>query len=624
MCGSVVITKVAQSLRSVVGMGFLMLFRIFSFVVLLVLALISMPSFGEDVADPRLEQLITIESTDARLHKVLEEISEKTGVRVYAGSNSKDWAVRDIPVVVCAKDVPLGKLLKAIAESAHLIFSSETAGDKKVYRIWRDKKTERAISDYFSARRKAAFEIAKWNWDAAARFKDISQSAFDIPKNDIWSRKMLADSFAKEVSRLISLLGVDVRDRVLAGERVHLKLSESSGVMKSAISDFLRASWQNSYANSLPYSEEWSIPTQDDYSAAVITIAASGVGSSSRDINSVPSVYINVSGQVPFSGYSIDTLASLVRRAKDTGLSNPPEMPKLPDVEQSDFSGDFWKKKISLEMPKDKKPLTYADLAVAIAKAAGCAIVFEDYHSHKYEANTESHFVKDVPLSSALFANWHIAWKLDSESGIIIGRDRDWIGCQSKLIPESLLNRLQELVDGSGAMLDDVTPLANYDEQAQMEWITQSRRLSCLGMPFSGDDRQLWAFYDSLTPQGKAQARSDTGLPLAVFNLEALSAIFAERNRARDLGYDNLDDPEYAAKRRYWEIPSDPMLIAGFVLRVRSNEYEVQAGRKVAYYNMEISGDREGGRFSVTLSGPGMQFPVYSPKRIEELFKKIN
>jgi len=601
-----------------------MFFRVILSAFAIILSIGSMPLFGEDSADPRLDQLVTIESTDARLYAVLEEISRKTGVRVYAGSNSKDWKVRDIPIVVCAKDVPLGKLLKAIAESTHLILSSEVVNDKKVYRIWRDKKSERAMTDYFSERREVALKLAKWSWDAAAKFKDIPQSSFDIPQNDIWSRKMLTDAFAKETSRLIALLGTDVRDRVLAGEKVRLRLSDSSGAMKAAISDFLRASWQSSYANSLPYSEDWSIPTQEDYSSAVIVIGASGLVTFSKDFNSIPSVYINVFGSIPFSGYGVDTLSSLVRRAKNTGLPNPPEMPKLPDLEQSDFSNDFWKTKISLEAPKDKKPLTYADLAVAVAKAAGCTIVFEDYHSHKHEANTESRFVKDTTLSAALLGNCHIAWKLDPESKIIIGRDRDWIACQSRLIPESLLNRLQKLVDGSGALLDDVTPLANYDEQAQMEWITQSRSLGCLGMPFSGDDRLLWAFYDSLTPQAKSQALSEAGLPLAGFNIEALSAMFAERNRARDSDYVNPDDPDYIAKRRYWEIPSDPSLIPGFVLRVRSNEYEIQAGRKASYYNLEISGVREGGAFSVTLSGPGMQFPVYSLKRTQELFKKPN
>ena len=54
-----------------------------------------------------------------RLKTVIEDLSSTTGVKISCGKTKDDWRVRDIPVVVCVKDMPLGKVLRAIADATH-------------------------------------------------------------------------------------------------------------------------------------------------------------------------------------------------------------------------------------------------------------------------------------------------------------------------------------------------------------------------------------------------------------------------------------------------------------------------------------------------------------------------
>ena len=63
-------------------------------------------------SDARLAQPVSCESGYKRLHYVIEDLAAKTGVSIRCGSNNQDWQVRDLPVVVSAREIPLGKLLE--------------------------------------------------------------------------------------------------------------------------------------------------------------------------------------------------------------------------------------------------------------------------------------------------------------------------------------------------------------------------------------------------------------------------------------------------------------------------------------------------------------------------------
>lgn len=69
--------------------------------------------------DARMTRKITYFSGRTRLHYVTEGIARQTGVTIRCGKDKNDWPVRDLPITVCANDIPAGKLLQAVADATH-------------------------------------------------------------------------------------------------------------------------------------------------------------------------------------------------------------------------------------------------------------------------------------------------------------------------------------------------------------------------------------------------------------------------------------------------------------------------------------------------------------------------
>lgn len=558
--------------------------------------------------DQKLAQPVSIEAPYARLHAVLDELTRKSGVTIHCGKNKKDWQVRDIPVIVCAKDVPLGKLLKAIAESTHLLFSSETIGDHKVYRIWRDRKRELEMTSYEDKQHTAAVAIGKWEWDLAQKFQHTPATAFELPADYTWLRKAMQDPMARETSKIISLLGTDVRDKVLAGEQVKLNVRDASPQLKTALTSFLKASWTSAYTNNAPQSSSWTSPETEDYDKSSVII-----GSASNNNEHMP-IYINSIGPIPFNGYSLSTLTSLMSYAKKIDLPKRPDVPEPPNAKSTEDKSEVWQAKLDLEAPKGRDYALFGEALSAASEATGYAVVCEDFRSHQSNFNSKDIFKAGTTVRNVLFSRSFVSWNIDDDTKIISGSERNWVGLHRSLIPEAILIKLKVKLDSTGVELDDACCLANYSNQAIQEWIATSRDLNVLGMPFSTQDKQLWAFYDSLSPSDKARVLSDEGLPLADFDPNWFSQQFADRNKRTQPVYINSD----YALTQYGELSTDLNAIATMSIRIKNAPISF-ADASIHIPQMEIM-YRINGNISRTLIGsPGLSFPKYSAKRKAEL-----
>ena len=176
---------------------------------------LSSEQIPQTVVDTRLNQKITYTATGKRLQAVLEEISDISGVGVNCGINRSDWRVRDLPLVVIVKDISLGKLLRTIADSTHLLLSSYKAKDKLIYRIWRDKSRKKQLDDYFQNQRNTKLAQINWEWDAWVKLGQM-------PEPDIRNRlsKQTAGKPAEmekiiSTAKLMTLLPNDTRERML-------------------------------------------------------------------------------------------------------------------------------------------------------------------------------------------------------------------------------------------------------------------------------------------------------------------------------------------------------------------------------------------------------------------------
>lgn len=184
------------------------------------------PAAAKQEADPRLDRKLTYLGGYKRLSAVAEDLTRLTGVTVRAGSSAKNWQVRDIPVVVCSQDLPLGKLLNAIADATHNRFVREDkeAGEKPIYRIVRDKIVQDRIDGIDQERERQVSERAKWAWDTLAQFATAPEKLKLQPGVPDAAER---ESGLRLTAKAIGALGTAVRDKAVAGEQVLVRTKDS-------------------------------------------------------------------------------------------------------------------------------------------------------------------------------------------------------------------------------------------------------------------------------------------------------------------------------------------------------------------------------------------------------------
>ncbi len=205
------------------------------------------PPPAESKPDERLALKVTCQLTGKRLHTVIDELSRVTGVAIRCGKSKDDWQVRDLPLVVCAKDVPLGALLKSIASATHLLLSSYRSEDgAHSYRIWRDASREKQLSDYFEKRKQAGLAKANWEWDAWAALGAVTDSQLqaDPPKASGYESKSVTR--VREFSKVMASLTPEQKQAVFSGERLRLRVGKLPPAVAAPIESMYR-DWHESY-----------------------------------------------------------------------------------------------------------------------------------------------------------------------------------------------------------------------------------------------------------------------------------------------------------------------------------------------------------------------------------------
>ena len=343
------------------------------------------PVTSNDDIDKRLAQKITYDSGYKRLHVVADDIAKLSAVSIACGQNPKDWRVRDIPVVVYVKDMPLGKLLRAVADATHTRIASERVGNDPVrhYRIYRRTKEEQAIANLLSAKHETQLAQIEWQWDAMVAYGNSGKETPGVDKSVL------------PLAKLIASLGSDAKDKMLSGDTFSFRGSDPA--CSSAIADFQQAVWEDRTKSSAGEQvKDVPAPTAKDTqaSALAVKIVDEGEMGDTQVIWTLsPSPAIGKPGSSSCSGlgraYELD----------GKGLDLPPYPKDVPDAEPKEEIGnpemvfvarnkpEDWnypalQAKIEVAKPKDLKNATFADAIRALAKASGCNIVAEDFVSH--------------------------------------------------------------------------------------------------------------------------------------------------------------------------------------------------------------------------------------------------
>lgn len=598
-------------------------------------------------ADKRLTRKTTYESGYTRLHSVADELTKLTGVSIRAGSSTKDWQIRDIPLVICVKDLPLGKLLSAIADSTHTLLSSQTLDNgEKAYRFYRNKRLQTEIDGKLQAAHRKQYEQIEWAWDAMLQLAKSTEAQKELAKT-------MPDSYRRMVSnaRLLDSLGADAREKVFSGEKI--TISGTTPTRASALESILIESldYRNAHRQANGH-KPMERPKPEDIAtteAVVAFRAESDAGNTEVWIvTDLKSGDVGGSCVCPLSVYAsqIEKLPGLQLPPRPKGEqvadqnSDRPADARLRLLEtEQDWAVEPLSEKFKLEAPKGKAQLTFADTITALAKAAGLSIVTEDFLSHTWGPEPEPggffgiELAPSTPLKQTLGS-----WFYSPDDRLLVGWAWSrglWRKEHRNLVPESLLISLTAKLDTLGTELDDATPILDLTPEQCAQWILGNRDTVWLMRAFR-QDRALWQLYDSLSPANKAQARSENGLPLAVLDPTPTVAFLNEKIALEKA--EALPSPGENVKTGASELQPllDLEVMRSAVLRLKTVPATVPCygdmtkpggqvwdARLHHSYVMEIEYETDGQKATVSTSDLGLSLPVYSAKREKELSQKL-
>lgn len=594
-------------------------------------------SDADRTPDPRLAQPVSIECVDERLHTVLEQLSEKTGVPIRCGIDDRDWPVRDIPVTVCAKDMPLGRLLKCIAAGTHLLLSKGEAGQTTVYRIWRDLKRRKQIDDFIAAFHAAEdaerWSALEWEWDAASRLKDGTPVA-PTPGETRHSDPNGSLIVGTDLARMLDALGPYARQKVMGVG--HIKYPP--GTVPASLYPYLE-----------PMSDSWWVMMDpDEQPLTPQDMRNCGLFVMARQLGDVPHVYVEVSideagGRKLARTWSF-SLGGAAKRASEQGLADAakkPDKPAVPEWQAPDgewidlIDEEAWElpvlsTEVTLEEPKDKSSITLGKVMAALSKASGFALLAEDFESHRKHLSPGKLFEKDIAIRDVLEHLGHesgLIWHLNEAQKILVATADDWPFHHKNVAPELVLACFKAEMNGDGADLDEFLKMAALEDGQREEWVFPDPELAipdAYGLPAC---RELWMLYDSLSPGQKAQARSETGLPMKNIRPAYLAYLICRQNEILTKGnaMNALSEPHF--------IPYDEQSVATAIMRVTkwmTPRFGSGQGSKdgdpgvpmVAQYKMWLDVTQNGETHHLHDNRGVKGIPIYSRAREAELFPK--
>lgn len=626
-------------------------------------------SQAEEKPDSRLAQKVTYQGGYKRLHAVAEELTKQTGVTIRAGSNSQDWRVRDIPLIVCVKDMPLGRLLRTVADTAHVTFAMEKIAnakdDKPVYKFYRPRKQQEAIDAVLNARVEANRKLAEWSWDTLVKYAAMPDASADLPApgpnepvevNGMMRRPdvLIDGERVRLVAKFLASLGPDAEAKALAGEQVTVLIGKSTSARQ--LFDYA-AKWPGPFRRGKPKE-----PTPADLSEALIAIKIRRQDQPDRGAGFSFYVY-GFPMETQFGTTHDSWQAEPVLCAKALASIKKLKLPAAPDPatalqdapppgfkalkEDLDYKLPILQPKVKLPAPQphDKQRVKALE---AVSAAAGLSIVCEDFQSHKlghYSAVRAGG--TEVPVAAILKemgrGPYGFDWFLDEKAGTLIGRAWEWRKQHESMVSESLRESIVGKCRKEGAELDDLAPLWDLTREQIREWFEDTPDLPGISTDSGsgGYGVATWRLYNMLGPEDKSLARSDAGLPIAEFDPGSLLELFRKCRDEMDNGSVLMatdDNPIDTIWRKY--VSAD--YISKLVMKVTSTELThwtirpLEPGGMVGFEDYR-PGPEEPKRhnWSVRLLDPttpnadlylggrwDVAFPAFTPEHEAELVKK--
>lgn len=596
--------------------------------------------------DKRMAEKVSYEASHARLSTVVAGLSQASGVTIACGKSKNDWPVRDIPVTIYAKDVPVGTLLRAVARATHNIVKVEKANDAIIYRIMQDPKLTRQFVDYENAKTVFRQAAASWNWDSVVAFKDIPDAQLQTYDNNLVIRALRLGAM-KMISALLTALGPDYKQRVLNGESVMLDPKNLTDQIKPAAMNVLSAcdqlrlrygmqsasyAWgsQNTEARTNPLSNE-------ELEKVSLTLSTPDSDSVSLYYSLQISMGYPVGIGMPVSAYEFIKPDKKGKRPGPTPPTPPQVAEESPhDLDFADIAGKMseeFKTKVDMDDWAQKKGLNSAAVMAEMAKRAGFSLVMEDWDYFKQYTNVPQQWLrKSAPIEEM---RYYYKLRFDPEDKLIVALVGDWANKHEALAPASVIDPLTKKIRTDAIDLDDILPVVLFTQMQWQEWIQSSKDLDVVCRHINQVRDPLWQFFAMLTPQDRALAATPDGLSMAAFDPTVVSDLLTRFGKFRNRQF------AYSSSKPSFPAIPDEQGLARLVMRLKSSEspfYSTYTGivanipkdktpprglDKTNNYMLSVTGSGTDLQTQYADSGGPYQLPFYSKDREAELIKAL-
>ena len=464
--------------------------------------------------DKRLEQKVNIKATGMPLGDFLMKLSATTGVKMTA---RKD--VADDKLAIYVKDLPLSDLQDAVKEVLHLHYTRKGEKDKWEYEFWMDLKTKQEIDQFKETEvKKLQDYMQKQVSDRKLSPKELAIKYQDKEwlsenRNDLWRISALGIYGGLSKQQLDSLwrgetlefdkniLPPDVRALIIAKmnrvDEESNSMDEDRGHSGKYIGsgEITGIQWQFKYS---PVSGEPLL----DYSLLVTHLFKQPDGTISSH-GGVAGMSFQLSGNEDANG---------ILQSTETA-----ENGAAPD------------KNIKIE---SKTPIVRYKLLAKIAEQADVDIV-SDYFTylasqeiHMYSSN-EPRMVSDWILYA--IRDRMYTPKITTKSDLYMLSYIKWPALRNREIPERLATRWREILKKQGYLgINEALEINRLSEP-------QISDLYLYGLEpgfFILQERKLFTFLDSFTPQQWTQVFSEDGLLISALNEDQYRLLqeFAQSN----------------------------------------------------------------------------------------------
>lgn len=485
--------------------------------------------------DARLQKKITFSADGLTVSDILDQLSETTGFKMSAGTNDRDWAVRDRKAIIYVTDMKLSDLMRHLASVLRFHWSRGLEDGKPTYRLWQDKnarmeeeslRAEKDSEQSAQAREKRENALADM-----VNLSSLSRADADkLKTSDPWRYVLATEPLGRDVADLMTHFS-DVRGAFIQGSEASFPVAELPDELQNTARRIAES--YNSLLKSIGDSEDHSgllsqfeklqitinrRTTQTDIlSQDLLGRIAIGSGSDTFDIplfdpssevgKALGKAIISLKG-----GASKDKVGTQLH----SDMLAAAEGAKVRQASVRDTTSDpELRAKVKLFASPATATLSWALKAVAgLSVDIGGSKVKFDVISDCFPSGAPVMDAAEKTLGaqlevirSAYGSNWTKAGR------VLLFRDKDWFTKRAWAVPEVWLKYWAERGKiNDGLLIEDMVQIADLRDEQLDNTIMTDPTMVRIGAGESARNRHILRLYAILTPQQRdqmAQSRLD-------------------------------------------------------------------------------------------------------------------